>query len=94
MVMCPANITTAASGEETIVSWPEPEFSESLGFRLNITSTFGANAVSLGWGEHTVEYRARNTYNNMETTCVFYVDITRKSYLKSIVFYVDVAREL
>ena len=58
-------------------SWPEPVFTESLGFELNITSTYGANTTSLGWGEHRVEYIARNTYNNRETTCVFYVDVSR-----------------
>ena len=79
--MCPVNITNGAGGEETNVSWPEPEFSESLNFQLNVTSTFGKNSVSLGWGEHRVEYTARNTYNNMVTTCVFYVDVTRKSEL-------------
>ena len=81
LVMCPANITTGAGEQETNVSWSEPEFSESLGFQLNVTSTFGKNSVSLGWGEHRVEYTARNTFNNMETTCVFYVVVTRKSEL-------------
>jgi len=79
--MCPANITIAAGAEETNVSWSEPEFSESLGFQLNVTSTFGNNTVSLGWGEHRVEYTAINIYNNMVTTCVFYVDVKRKSEL-------------
>jgi len=77
--MCPANITIGAGGVEKNVSWQEPEFTESLGFPLNVTSTFGKNTVSLGWGEHRVEYTARNTYNNMVTTCVFYVDVKRKS---------------
>ena len=81
LVMCPANITIGAGAEETNVSWSQPEFSESLGFQLNVTSTFGKNTVSLGWGERRVEYTARNTYNNMVTTCVFYVDVTRKSEL-------------
>ena len=79
--MCPVNITTGAGGEETNVSWPQPEFSESLNFQLNVTSTFGKKTVSLGWGEHRVEYTARNTFNNMVTSCVFYVDVTRKSEL-------------
>ena len=59
------------------VSWSEPEFSESLGFQLNVTSTFGTNSTSLSWGDHRVEYTARNTYNDMETACVFFVDVRR-----------------
>ena len=79
--MCPSNITRTTGGDETNVSWPDPEFSDSLGIPLNITSTFGKNTVSLGWGEHRVEYTARNTFNNLVTSCVFYVDVTRKSEL-------------
>ena len=77
--MCPANITTAAGREGTNVSWPEPEFSDSLGTPLTVNSTYGSNTVLLGWGEYRVEYTARNTYNNLETTCVFYVEVTSKS---------------
>ena len=76
--MCPENIIIAAVGEETNVSWPEPIFTDSLGLRLNITSTFNTNATSLGWGEHRVEYTAMNTYNNLERACVFYIDVMRK----------------
>ena len=79
--MCPDNILTAAIGEETNISWPEPIFTDSLGFELNITSIFDANTTSLGWGEQRVEYTAINTYNNLETTCVFYIDVMRKYYL-------------
>ena len=82
LVICPANITTAAAGKVTNVTWSEPEFSELLGFQLNVTSTFSTNSTSLRWGEHRVEYTARNTYNDRETACVFYVEVTRKSLLK------------
>ena len=75
---CPENQTSKAARFALVnVSWPEPVFTESLGFELNITSTYGANTTSLGWGEHRVEYIARNTYNNRDTTCVFYVDVAR-----------------
>ena len=76
--MCPEDIIAAAVDEETNVSWPEPIFTDSLGFELNITSTFDANTTALGWGEHIVEYTARNAYNNLDTTCVFYIDVMRK----------------
>ena len=59
------------------VSWPQPEFAESFDFQLHVTSTFGANTTHLSWGEHRVEYTARNTYNDKETTCVFYIDVRR-----------------
>ncbi|KAI0232116.1 hypothetical protein LSAT2_017548 [Lamellibrachia satsuma] len=82
LVICPAKITVAAYGEVTNVTLSEPEFSESLGFQLNITSTYGTNSTSLRWGEHRVEYTARNTYNDRETAYAFHVDVTRKSLLK------------
>ena len=44
--MCPDNILTAAVGDETNISWPEPIFTDSLGFELNITSIFDANTTS------------------------------------------------
>ena len=75
---CPENQTVeAARGELVNVSWPQPEFSESLGFQLHVTSTFGTNTTHLSWGEHRVEYIARNTYNDKETACVFYIDVRR-----------------
>jgi len=75
---CPVNQTLeAVRGELVKVSWPQPEFSESLGFQLHVTSTFGANTTHLSWGEHRVEYIARNIYNDMETACVFYIDVRR-----------------
>ena len=78
LAFCPENHTSKAARFSLVnVSWPEPVFTESLGFELNITSTYDDNTTSLGWGEHRVEYTARNTYNNQETTCVFYVDVSR-----------------
>ncbi|KAI0225297.1 hypothetical protein LSAT2_023835 [Lamellibrachia satsuma] len=75
---CPVNQTLeAARCERVNVSWSEPEFSESLGFQLNVTSTFGTNTTSLSLGEHRVEYTARNTYNDRETACTFFVDVRR-----------------
>ena len=79
LIRCPENITIAATEEKTVVSWLEPIFTDSLGFRLNITSTFNTNTTSLDWGEQRVEYIAINVFNDRETECVFYVDVTRKS---------------
>ncbi len=74
--LCPGNQTLeAARNEHVIVSWLNPEFADSLGFELNITSTFDTNTTTLGWGEQRVEYTARNTYNNRKTLCVFFIDI-------------------
>ena len=78
LIRCPENITIAATGAKTNVSWLEPIFTDSIGFRLNIKSTFNTNTASLGWGEKRVEYMAINMFNDRATACVFYLDVKRK----------------
>ena len=73
--MCPENLTTIADGQLANVSWSEPIFSDSQGSEIQVTSTFGTNTKTLGWGEHRVTYTATNAYNKRTTLCVFYIKV-------------------